>query len=57
MEDDIEDENLINNNMLPIDNIVDVIKAQLKLKSIIPINQVQDVFLNLKEMVKYFIVL
>ena len=32
MEDDIEDENLINNNMLPIDNIVDVYKGAIKIE-------------------------
>lgn len=32
MEDDIEDENLINNNMLPIDNIADVYKGAIKIE-------------------------
>ncbi len=32
MEDDIEDENLINNNILPIDNIVDVYKGAIKIE-------------------------
>ena len=32
MEDDIEDEILINNNMLPIDNIVDVYKGAIKIE-------------------------